>query len=144
MKASDVMTRRVVRWWRNWKSTRSNIAQLEQCGPDEVNRIAHDTGLASHELRALAGKWPDSADLLNHRLHALGLDTTAVSGAAPHVLRDLQRTCSMCDSKGTCARDLARDERDPRWQTYCPNVATLDAVLMEAELRRADKRTACR
>jgi hypothetical protein len=127
----------ITQWWRNWRSSRSTQAALERCGPAEVNRIASDVGLDGRELRALAGKWPDSADQLNHRLRALGLDASA---AAPLVMRDLQRTCSTCDSKGTCTRDLYRDESDPHWREYCPNVGTLDALLLESELRRAGKR----
>jgi hypothetical protein len=105
-----------------------------------LKRIAHDIGLPSHELRALAGKWPDSADQLSHRLRVLGLDGAAISTTEPQVLHDLQRTCSMCDSKGRCVRDLDRDENDPRWRSYCPNVATLDALVMESEINRADRR----
>ena len=128
------------RWWCNWRSARSTVAALERCGPDEVKRIAHDVGLDTHELRALAGKWPDSADQLSHRLRVIGLDGATISAAEPRVMRDLQRTCSMCASKGTCSHDLERDESDPRWLEYCPNVTTLDALVEQSEIDRADKR----
>jgi hypothetical protein len=128
------------RWWRNWRGVRINIAALQRCGPDEVKRMAHDVGLDTHELRALAGKWPDSADQLNHRLRVIGLDAAEISAADPRVMRDLQRTCSMCVSKGRCTHDLARDENASGWREYCPNVATLDALKMESDIDLADKR----
>ena len=128
------------RWWRNWRDARTSIAALERCGSDEVKRIAHDVGLDTHELRALAGKWPDSADQLSDRLHVLGLDAATISATEPRVMRDLQRTCSMCGSKGECTRDLEHNENDPRWRTYCPNVTTLDVLAMESEIDRASRR----
>ena len=128
-------------WWRSWRSARSNLAQLQQCGRDEAERIAHDSGLSAHDLRMTAAEWPDAADLLSHRLHAIGL-STEVASAERAALRDLQRTCSICQSKRICGRDLVRGEHDAGWQAYCPNASTLDALRMEAELRRLEYRKA--
>jgi hypothetical protein len=135
-KPTRTVVENITNWWRNWRATRTTLAAFERCGPAEVKRIAGDVGLASRELRALAGKWPDSADELNNRLQALRIEPAATD---PRVLRDLQRTCSMCESKGPCTRDLDRDPRDPRWRQYCSNVHTLDALLMETELQRAER-----
>jgi hypothetical protein len=93
----------VAEWWRNWKMTRRNVAALACCGAEETGRIAHDVGVSVPQLRALAGKWPDSADLLKRRLVELGLDTAEIRRAEPQVLQDL----TMCTSGRTCARDLA-------------------------------------
>lgn len=134
------LTERIARWWSNWREARANVAALQQCGTAEVARMAHDTGLETHELRALAGKWPDSANELNVRLRTLGLDAETISATEPHVLRDLQRTCSMCISKGRCNHDLASDEHAAEWREYCPNVSTLDAMKMESDMNLADKR----
>lgn len=121
----------VARWWRNWTTARANVANLDCCGTEQTERIAHDLGVSAPELRTLAGKWPDSADLLNRRLAALELDPTEIRRTEPQVLHDLQRVCTMCTSGRECSHDLARDPSDPAWREYCPNVTTLDAVAAE-------------
>jgi hypothetical protein len=132
----------VARWWRGWKAARADVASLDRCGADETERMAHDIGVSAPELRALAGKWPDSADLLNRRLAGLALDPTTIRRIEPQVLTDLQRVCTMCRSKRKCEHDLAVDVRDPVWREYCPNVVTLDALGAERLERRGRARRA--
>jgi hypothetical protein len=124
----------VAQWWRNWTAARANVASLHCCGADETARMAHDLGVTTPELRALAGKWPDSADLLNDRLAALDLDRAEIQHVEPRVLADLQRVCTMC-TKRACKHDLAQRPDDPVWREYCPNVGTLDALAAERKER---------
>jgi hypothetical protein len=132
----------VAQWWHNWKAARSDMASLDCCGADETERMAHDIGVSASELRALAGKWPDSADLLNRRLAALALDPATIKRIEPQVLTDLQRVCTMCRSKRKCEHDMAYDVHDPVWRQYCPNVVTLDALSEERLERRGRARRA--
>jgi hypothetical protein len=131
----------VANWWRNWRAARANLASLDRCGADDAERIAHDLGVTAPELRALAGRWPDSADLLDRRLAALGLDRAEIRRTEPQVLSDLQRVCTVCTSDRECKHDLAENPYDPGWREYCPNVVTLDALTAErakwARRRRA-------
>ena len=106
----------VAQWWHNWMATRANIASLDCCGSEEAERIAHDVGVTPSELRTLAGKWPDSADLLNARLVALDLDRQEIQRTEPQVLSDLQRVCTMCASGRECKHDLAQSPDDPVWR----------------------------
>jgi hypothetical protein len=122
----------VAQWWRKWTAARANVASLNCCGSDERDRIAHDVGVTASELRALAGKWPESANLLlNERLAALNLDRTEIRRTEAQVLNDLQRVCTLCTSERACKHDLARSPDDPVWREYCPNVVTLDALTAE-------------
>jgi hypothetical protein len=125
----------MVNWWRNWRATQSNLAALACCGAEETGRIAHDLGVSVPQLRALAGKWPDSADLLKRRLVELGLDFANIRRAEPQVLQDLQRVCTLCRSGRVCAHDLASRPSDPVWRGYCPNTMTLDALAAEPAQR---------
>src|SRR5262245_44252082 len=135
----------IAQWWRDWLGARANVASLDRCGADEADRIAHDVGVTASELRALAGKWPDSADLLlNDRLAALHLDRTEIRRTEPQVLADLQRVCSMCTSERACRRDLEQSPHDSVWREYCPNVVTLDALAAERAERRTQARHARR
>jgi hypothetical protein len=131
----------VADWWRNWMSSRAAIHDLSCCGEDETAHIARDVGIAPAELRTLAGKWPDRADLLSRRIAAIGLQTEQIEATEPQVMRDLQRVCAQCAGKPRCERDLNRDEHDRAWRGYCPNVATLDALRSEERDRRLLRRS---
>ena len=120
-------TKAVLQWWRDW-IRKGPALELKCCGEDEVERMAKDIGLSASELRRLANLGPDSADLLLRRMAALDLDRNEVSRTEPRTFQDLQRVCTMCDSKRWCKRDLTRDSADPAWQDYCPNATTLMAL----------------
>jgi uncharacterized protein YjiS (DUF1127 family) len=131
-------THRLARWWREWWQARRTLAQLDSCGAAEVGHIAHDIGVSSGDLRVLAGKWPEAADLLVRRMTEIRLDPTDVAQVEPGVVRDLQRVCTLCVSKRKCVHDLATKPTDPAWQDYCPNAMTLKALIAE----RANSRNA--
>jgi hypothetical protein len=143
LKASDhspTVLSAVTEWWRNWMSRRAAIHDLNCCGEDETAHIARDIGVGPSELRTLAGKWPDRADLLSRRIEGTGLVVDQIEGAEPQVMRDLQRVCTQCDDPSRCERDLNRDGSDRIWRGYCPNVATLDALRKEDRDRRLLRR----
>jgi hypothetical protein len=114
--------------WQAWKERRDTLAALDGCGGGEVARIAHDLSLSPGELRALARKGSDSADLLYRRMDELGLDRDSVEHAEPRTMWDLQKACSLCDSKGRCRHDFARGAGASAWQPYCPNDDMLNAL----------------
>jgi len=118
----------ITQWWQERKGIRGSLAQLGQCGPDEIERIAHDLSITSGELRTLARNGVDSARLLYRRMADLGLKPDKVTRAEPKVMRDLQKLCTMCASKARCAHDFARSADSSAWQAYCPNDDTLNAL----------------
>jgi|GEM_PF-250082 len=122
----------IARWWQDWKSIRGSLAQLDRCGRDEIDRIAHDLSLTSGELRMLARNGANSARLLYRRMAELGLRPDKIAGAEPKVMRDLQKLCAMCDSKARCERDFARSAESSAWHAYCPNDDTLIALRAQA------------
>jgi hypothetical protein len=121
----------LARWWSNWRTARRNVAALDCCGSEEAERIAHDVGVTAPELRTLAGKWPDSTNLLMCRLAAFKLNPGEIRRKDPGVLQDLQRVCTLCANTEDCAHDLARNPSDPVWHVYCPNVMTIQALVAE-------------
>jgi hypothetical protein len=123
----------LVRCWKNLRAALTRGDDLENAR-SEVNRIARDLGISAAELRALAGKGAGAADQLKLRLEALHVDEAMLRNV--EVVRDLERTCSLCGEKRRCERDLARSRDDPVWQTYCPNTQTLQA-LEEDKKRRS-------
>lgn len=121
--------RRLLRRWQNWRAARAGLDELASAGR-EAGNIARDVGVSTADLYAIAGASPDSADQLEQRMRALHLDP--VGDAA---LRDLERTCTLCGAKRRCERDLAQAPDDPVWQSYCPNVQTLQALQDEKKIK---------
>lgn len=117
----------IAQWWRSGTKLGSGLSGLEDC-QDQVESMARDLAMPVSELRILARAGPEGADLLRRRMAALDLDQDEVSRVEPVALQDLQRLCTKCDSRRRCARDLARDSADPKWEDYCPNAETLKAL----------------
>lgn len=122
------MPGRLGNWWKRWREHAMTMAGLRACGDAELSHIAHDIGVGAGELKVLAGKWPDAADLVARRAAALGLDADAIARAEPEVMRDLERVCSLCGNKRACDHDLGHAPQSSRWQDYCPNAQTLAAI----------------
>lgn len=58
-------------------------------------------------------------------MKTIGLDPKAIDGIA---MRDLQRCCSECDSKGLCVHELEDRPKEAAWPSYCPNQQTFEAL----------------
>src|SRR5262249_24885501 len=101
--------RRLPHWWRSWGGSGGTMADLDGCGPSEMERIARDVGVSGADLSILAGKWPDAADQLYWRMNEIKLDRKEVTHADPQVMRDLQRGCTVCGSKRRGEHRLARN-----------------------------------
>ena len=114
------------RWFRAWSHRRARLAELDGCGPAEMEHMARDLGMSRGELSVLAGKWPDSADLLSRRLEQVDL-----ARVEPQVLRDFERVCTLCGSKRKCEYDLTVHPTNPAWTKYCPNAPTISALMAE-------------
>jgi hypothetical protein len=124
--------RTLARWWRERAARRSTVAALADCGPAETARIAHDVGVSgAAELRVLAGKWPNSSDLLSRRMRQIRLDAAHIVQVEPQVVRNLERVCTLCASKRRCSCDFAKERSPSSWQAYCPNTMTLKALIAE-------------
>jgi len=116
--------------WRNWHERRARLAEFDNFDPAEMQRIARDLGASISELRDLAGRDKNSADLLRRRLDSLNLDPTKIE---PAVMRDLQRCCSQCGSKTLCVHELEDKPRETSWPKYCPNEQTINALVAEKD-----------
>jgi hypothetical protein len=92
-------------------------------------RIAREFRLTAGELKELARKSPNAAELLLKMLVALHVDPKALGNSDPHVMQDLQRLCTTCGAKKRCEHELADGTAGDRFREFCPNAFTLDALL---------------
>lgn len=117
----------VARLWRDWRATLRS--SLDAIVANEVGGPADDLRVSVADLRELAGRGWDSADLLlRKRMQTMALDPKEFSRQEPAVFRELMRLCTLCKSKSECALCLAMQAGDPSWvgwQDCCPNNAVL-------------------
>jgi hypothetical protein len=114
--------------WKDWKAARFNFADSDVCSEYELMRRAHYLGIPVTQLHWVSSYGPDPISLLDRHMEALSLDPDEVTHMDPLMVRQLQKRCAKCDSKGQCALDLADEFADPErryWRDYCPNAATL-------------------
>lgn len=73
---------------------------------------------------------PDvTAELLGERMSVLGIAPPDAESADAGLMEKLQARCAGCRDKAPCRQDLAWRPDDPVWKGYCPNSATLEAIL---------------
>ena len=118
---------------REWWQRRTELASIDRT---ELQRMAQEFGMSVRELKELAARGPQAADLLGERMRALGIARADVEDVARGLMRDLERTCACCDGKDACRHDLVQRPDDPAWRDYCPNATSLESV------RRAKSRFA--
>jgi len=118
----------IAQWMTKYRRARSFRQELMDCSADEVTRMAHDLKIQPAELATIAKQGPDSADLLQKLLVALGVDAKGIEHDDPLVMRDLQRLCTSCADKRQCRFDLANGVLAENFRNYCPNAFTLDAL----------------
>lgn len=98
---------------------------------DSLEAVAREVDLSKAEFDALMRSTSEEPLLLSLRLSHAGLSEDELAANRGDVLRDLRRTCSHCQSRTRCARDL-KHERRATPAKYCPNESTLQALAREA------------
>jgi len=114
----------------DWIRHRRERAELDAMSVDEVGRLARDIGVGAGELERMveAGRDPEQ---LSAMLRSLDLDEAALKRAAPAMLRDMQRLCSLCETASTCQHALDTGIAPTTYRSFCANAATLEALKAE-------------
>ena len=121
-------TQRLIEASKSWIRRRTSINEVAALDSDQLSCIAQELGISAAELRGLASRDKNAADLLYRRMEQLQLDRNRVDIG---VLRDLQRCCSSCGLKQLCAHELEDKPIGAIWPKYCPNEQTLVALTSE-------------
>ena len=117
------MFQRVAQWLQGQLPHRGGIMDMD---PYEASRVAREIGMTLTDLAEIEALGPHAADLLTPRLATIGLDADDPAHINPATLRDLQRVCALCLSKGRCRREL--DAGEGGLPDYCPNAVTLRRI----------------
>ena len=111
--------------WARYRKRRAAVAELQALGHNELERMVQDAGVTFSDLLLLTRQNGDSASLLYRRLENAGIDFRKLDQA---VMRDMQRCCTLCESKSQCAHELEDHPKAANWPDYCPNRQTLEAL----------------
>lgn len=111
--------------WSKYRRQRARINELRALDCGDMRRLMQDTGLSFSDLVALAKADGDAAELLYRRMRKMGLYAKHIDIS---IMRDMQRCCSLCDSKELCAHELEDKPKAATWPSYCPNKQTLEAL----------------
>ncbi|OPY94726.1 hypothetical protein A5906_12350 [Bradyrhizobium sacchari] len=112
----------------NWLKHRREMNEMRQLDRADFDRIAADLRIAPDDLEELVRHGKHAADELPKMLAQLGISAERLGQAQPLLLRDMERTCSLCNHKGVCDRDLAEGTAAENYHGYCANAATLESL----------------
>lgn len=118
----------VVDTFGEWLKHRRELKEMREMDAANFNQIAGELRMSPSDLEALVRQGPHAADELPQMLHALGIDQEVLARTEPHVLRDMERVCSLCNHKRQCDRDLAAGTAAKHYEEYCGNADTIDGL----------------
>jgi transcriptional regulator with XRE-family HTH domain len=118
----------VVDTFGEWLKHRRELKEMREMDAANFNQIASELRMSPTDLEALVRQGPHAADELPQMLKALGIDQEALARTEPHVLRDMERVCSLCNHKRQCDRDLAAGTAAKHYEEYCGNADTIDGL----------------
>jgi hypothetical protein len=127
----DIVLSAIAAWVNRYRRITGANRLFGDCSPDDVRQIASDLGMPAAELRALASKGPQAADLLEKLLIALCVDPETLAKTNPATMRDLQRLCIACNHKSRCQHELAQGTAAEHFHDFCPNAFTIDALFSQ-------------
>jgi hypothetical protein len=113
-------------WYRDLCAQLARLVSLRE-RISEISQTA-DAGLTGEELRVIAEKARNLEDLLPLRLAVMHIDEAQLAGTDPALMRQLRKSCRLCDAKSQCTWDFVGDATNPRWEQYCPNAQALRTV----------------
>ena len=112
----------------DWLKHRREMREMHEMDAANFSQIASELRMSTTDLEALVRQGPHAADELPKMLAALGVSQQDLARTEPHVLRDMERVCSMCNHKRQCDRDLAAGTAAAHYEEYCGNADTIDGL----------------
>ena len=111
----------------DWVKDRVNRGnELYVLSRGDFATMASDLGICEADLREVFPKATDNSLLMDEMMRQRGLDPDRVRRMAGGLARDLEMTCSRCDSVNRCRRDLALGIAAAHAHEYCANAEIFD------------------
>ena len=126
----------IVTLFKQWWSDAAHTQRYASLSSFERDALARDVGLPEGTLHRIVNRGSRAGEELGRMLRALSLNPEHVAEQNARVLREMSITCTTCEAKKECRRDLASGTAAQSFQRYCPNAP----VLAELEAERWAKR----
>src|ERR1700694_5409453 len=99
---------------------RGNNDLLERGGlhSSGANQIAQDEAVSRAEFPEPASFGPYDVGLLFRRMAMFHIDRNALAKDDPLLFRELQGLCTLCQSKGLCAKEILGGTKSSAWHSY--------------------------
>ena len=101
----------VIETFGDWLKHRRELKEMREMDAASFDQIASDLRISSADLEQLVRQGPHAADELPKMLRALGIDQADLARTETHVLRDMERVCSVCNHKRRCGHEARRRHR---------------------------------
>ncbi len=124
----------ILSWFAQGFEHASESDMLASLSDAEIEALAEDCGMSSHQLLALVQAGPHAADEMPAMMRALNIDPAEVEYRMRRVFRDMQITCAQCQSKETCQQHLRQGKAGQTFVEYCGNADTLNALRANPDL----------
>ena len=114
--------------WQAFRDNEIGFAELVAGDAELTREIAHELGLSTAELGEVATHGGGSHALFEQMLAARGLSYDDLDARMSAVVRDMERVCSNCHSRGRCQREFEHGTAAQNAHEFCPNAPTMDAL----------------
>ncbi len=116
--------------WIKARALRDN--ELTALTRADLGLMATDLGITEADLRDILPRTEDHSHLMDRMMEARGLDPVKVRGSCSALVRDMELTCSRCQSTARCQHDLALGTAAMHAHDYCANSQTFTDLTVPA------------
>ncbi|MGB3391409.1 MAG: hypothetical protein WBA88_25920 [Pseudaminobacter sp.] len=88
---------------------------------DEADRLLRECAMGRSDFLSSLRNPYCADDLLLPAMRSVGLDPEAHKASYPAWHRDIERTCTACENRRRCRRDVLSNRFAARHRSYCPN-----------------------
>ncbi|AYD00525.1 DUF6455 family protein [Neorhizobium sp. NCHU2750] len=128
------MSRRFLTWCAEAWSAAAEAEEIAMLDEDTIQQISKDCAIAPDDLLQLVKAGPHAADEMIEMMRALNLDQSDVAVLHPALYREMQLTCTKCQSKSRCRYDLQERVAGQEFSDYCGNASSLNAMRADPDL----------
>jgi hypothetical protein len=128
------MSRRFLTWCAEAWSAAAGSEEIAMLDEETIQQISKDCAIAPDDLLQLVKAGPHAADEMIEMMRALNIDQSDVAVMHPALFREMQLTCTKCQSKSRCRHDLEAYVAGQKFSGYCGNATNLNAMRADPEL----------
>ena len=126
------MLEALVARWRDHQASVAALRELRECDPETLAHLAAELGMSVAELERVASHGAGADRLMARMIEAFGLDGEKLRQDDPALMRDMSVSCSLCGTKGRCARELDAGTAAEHAETFCPNAPAFVQLVADA------------